>query len=568
MDSAQPSLKIGALFGLLVSLPILAIQAVASALFGTAFLPFVVFDFIARVAPGFVITQSIDAMVAVLAGLGLSVADTAKTVEQMIGIVLVVIVAAVVGQIVFALKRNTDFEAVGVGVGLISALLFCIMLIVVNPQVRAGIGINFIWGVVSVVSLAALIDWGYEQLTAKPTVPEGMTVEQNERRQFLVRTGTTSAAVTVVGAGLAGVLNTALPRESVSEFSGSTSLGGSDDNTYQTPQEAVEALDASSYQPIGGEIAGIVGSFAVGNADAELEPAPGTRPEVTPLDDHYQIDINSIPPRLDENDWRLLVTGLVDNPREFTLRELVEDFDQVDEWVTLACISNFIGGDLIGTTRWTGLRLADLLDAVGVQDRASHIRMDGADGFFEYLALDLVRSDERIMLAYAWDGQALKQKHGFPLRIWLPDHYGMKQPKWLTSLDVIDEGGNGYWVRRGWSATALMNQTSVVDTVAVDDAFEEDGQMYIPIGGIAHAGDRSISKVEVRVDGGQWIEAEIREPLSDVTWVLWRYDWPLQEGNHRFEVRSVDGEGEPQSERNRVVRPDGATGIHGLEATV
>lgn len=559
MESLKPKLETGALVGLIVGLPVLAIQAVVAALIGTAFIPFVLFDFIARVTPGALITQAIDTMVNTLVVLGLSVADTAKTVEQAAGIVMVIIAGALVGLLIFAIKRNTSFEAVGVGIGLMAGLAFNVMLIVVRPVLPTGIGLNFIWGLITTLALCYAIDYIYEELGRQKSPTVEMSAEQNQRRQFLIKAGTTSAAVTVVGAGLAGVLSTAIRRETVADVPANSPDGTSGQGSTAAP-------NASNYQPIAAEIAGIVGGFAVGNPDAELEPAPGTRPEITPLDDHYQIDINSIPPRVEENSWRLLVTGLVDNPREFTLSELVEDFEQVDEWVTLSCISNFIGGDLIGTTRWTGLRLADLLDAVGLQERASHIRMDGADGFFEYLDLNLVREDDRIMLAYAWDGQALKQKHGFPLRIWLPDHYGMKQPKWLTSLDVIDENGDGYWVRRGWSRTALMNQVSVVDTIAVDDTYEEEGQMYVPIGGMAHAGDRSISKVEVRVDNGEWVEAEIRQPLGEATWVLWRYDWAIEPGDHEFAVRSVDGNAEPQEEFNRVVRPDGATGIHSARA--
>ncbi len=569
MESTKPKLGAGALVGLIVSLPILAINGLVAALLGTAFLPFIFFDFIARVTPGALITAAIDTLVNTLVLLGLSVANTAKTVEQAAGVVIVVIAGVIIGLIIFAIKRNTDFEAVGVGIGLMVGLVYAIMLIVVNPFLPTGIGLNFIWGIIVCMALAYGIDYIYDELNRNPTPVEGMTVEQNERRSFLIKAGSTSAAVTVVGAGLAGVLSTTINRDSVAEVNstsnGSSSSGRSGPSAGSDGAAQLEAADG--YQPIAAEIPALIGSFAITNEDADLQPAPGTRPEVTPLVDHYQIDINALPPQIEESNWRLLVTGLVNDPRDFSLRELVEEFDQVDEWVTLACISNFIGGDLISTTRWTGLRLADLLGAVGLQENASHVRMDGADGFFEYLSLDLVREDERIMLAYAWDGQALLQKHGFPLRIWLPDHYGMKQPKWLISLDVIDEDGDGYWVRRGWSKTALMNQVSVVDTVAVNDSYDMDGVTYVPIGGIAHAGDRSISKVEVKVDDGQWVEAQIREPLSDVTWVLWRYDWPLQEGEHTFAVRSVDGNGDPQSEMNRVVRPDGATGIHS-ETTV
>ena len=144
------------------------------------------------------------------------------------------------------------------------------------------------------------------------------------------------------------------------------------------------------------------------------------------------------------------------------------------------------------------------------------------DGFYETVDLDLIASDERIMLAYAWDGHPIPFDHGFPLRIWLPDRYGMKQPKWITEIEITSEYRKGYWVGRGWDEIAQVQAISVIDTVAVDDVIDRDGQRLIPIGGIAFAGDRGISKVEVKVDDGPWREAQLRAPLSETPWVVWR----------------------------------------------
>ena len=166
------------------------------------------------------------------------------------------------------------------------------------------------------------------------------------------------------------------------------------------------------------------------------------------------------------------------------------------------------------------------------------------------------------MLAYAWDGLPLPFDHGFPLRIWLPDHYGLKQPKWITGMEVVSEYQPGYWVERSWDKEARVKATSVIDTVAVKDLVEIDGQFLIPIGGIAFAGDRGISKVEVSVDDGPWQEAWVRAPLSETTWVIWRYEWPFAEGQHTFEVRCAEADGTPQIEEDRGNRPSGATGIH------
>jgi DMSO/TMAO reductase YedYZ molybdopterin-dependent catalytic subunit len=172
------------------------------------------------------------------------------------------------------------------------------------------------------------------------------------------------------------------------------------------------------------------------------------------------------------------------------------------------------------------------------------------------------------MLCYAWDGHELPIDHGYPLRIWIPDRYGMKQPKWITGIEVTDEYKEGYWVERNWDEVARVKTTSVIDTVAANAIIEDGDQELVPVGGIAFSGARGISKVEVRVDGGPWQEAKLRSPLSETTWVIWRYDWPFEEGEHTFEVRCAEGDGTPQIEEESDNRPSGATGIHSYEATL
>jgi hypothetical protein len=245
--------------------------------------------------------------------------------------------------------------------------------------------------------------------------------------------------------------------------------------------------------------------------------------------------------------------------------EQIRAYEQTHQFVTLACISNRIAGDLIGTQRWTGVSLKRLLEDVPLKPNATHLKISSADNFDEFVSLDLIRNDERIMLAYEWDGLPLEVKHGFPLRIYIPDHYGMKQPKWITNIEAVEGWQEGYWVRRGWDKDALMRATSVIDTVAVTEAFVgNDNQQYIPMGGIAHAGDRGISKVEVRINDDEWVEARLRSPISETTWVIWRYDWPFQPGEHVITVRCVEGDGSAQIEASASSRPSGATGLHSV----
>jgi hypothetical protein len=144
----------------------------------------------------------------------------------------------------------------------------------------------------------------------------------------------------------------------------------------------------------------------------------------------------------------------------------------------------------------------------------------------------------------------------------------MKQPKWITSMQVTDQYTEGYWVERNWDELAQIKTTSVIDTVAVNSIIENGGQMLVPVGGIAFAGDREISKVEVRVDSGPWEAAQLRTPLSDTTWVIWRYDWHFEAGEHTFEVRCAEGDGTPQIEATQGNRPSGSTGIHSFEIEI
>ncbi|HEC23032.1 MAG TPA: molybdopterin-binding oxidoreductase, partial [Chloroflexi bacterium] len=351
--------------------------------------------------------------------------------------------------------------------------------------------------------------------------PAPLSAGQLERRRFLIRLGGATAAITVVGAGLGAALTRREGSSSVAE----------------SPPEGTPTAAPSA-------------------DDGLLEPAPGTRPETTPIERHYRIDINLTPPAIDEADWRLRITGMVDNPLELTLDDLRNNYEPIDRFITLECISNRIGGNLIGTTLWTGASLQAVLADAGVQEGAAYIRIHARDGFWEILPLETLYADERIMLTYGMDGQPLQQKHGFPLRIYIPDRFGMKQPKWITELEVMATYDQGYWVERGWDEEARVRATSVIDTVQAID------ENTVAIGGIAYAGARGISKVEVQIDEGEWVEAQLRPPLSDTTWVIWRYDWPFEAGAHVFRVRCYEGDGTPQIEEENDPHPSGATGIH------
>ena len=533
----KPALLIGALVGALLTLPLTAILFAADMLLGLPFIPFDLFDFVSRLLPGALLTFGIDMMVDMIISFNMGeVSAAAKTAEQLMGLGAFVASGIVIASVFYGLINRSGSAARSLLPGALLGLALGALMMLISTQVNltatAAIPAQILWVLLSFGLWGVAANWIYNDLAhsdAKTKVDEStgetIEVEALDRRQFIIRIGGASALLTVVGAGLGAL---------IANRPGEGKVAG----------EATPATDA------------------LPNVADDFESAPGTRPEYTPLDDHYRIDISSRPPVIDAGEWRLDVTGLVDNPVSLSLGDLYDKFERVDRFITLSCISNRIGGTLISTTKWSGFRASEFLDLVQPQDGAVALKISGADRFDEFVTLDVLRSDDRIMFAYEWDDQPLKQKHGFPLRIYIPDRYGMKQPKWIESIEFVDAWEEGYWVRRGWSVEAMVNTTSVVDTVAADGILKDGDGYIVPVGGIAYAGAKRISRVEISVNDGEWQPAKLRMPLSELTWVIWRYDWRFQEGEHRFAVRAFDGDGVMQSLENRPTRPDGATGVH------
>jgi hypothetical protein len=275
------------------------------------------------------------------------------------------------------------------------------------------------------------------------------------------------------------------------------------------------------------------------------------------------LDIDTSPPVTDQASWTLDVKGLFDHPRTLRLSDLLA-YPAVTQPITLSCISNPIGGDLISTSNWIGVRLGVVLQDLGLRPEAKELYIKAADGFYESVVMEDMM-DPRTLLVYGMNGDALPAAHGFPLRLYIPNRYGMKQPKWMTSIEAIGQEASGYWEERGWSAQARPHIVSIIDTVAKD--YVQNGR--IPVGGIAWAGDRGIQRVELQIDQGEWMEAELRTPpLGPLTWVQWRYDWPSVSGLHTFTVRATDGTGMLQIGESRPPYPDGATGYDSVSVTI
>lgn len=547
---------LGALVGLMLTAPLGALFFLFSQLFKLALVPFDLFEWISKLQfLGPLIIQGIEIMKNMLVVVGLSVKDYAKTTEQLMAILLFLVVGVVAVAAYFeTMSRSSSGSGgrSGLVLGAVVGVPLMIIVAVVDINSQALQTVNAVYTLGAFLAWGAAAQWFQTRLAEKPVAaksaaaegdakPEPLTLEQLDRRRFLVRAGAATAAITVVGAGLSSVL-----ASSTSQAGSSQVAGSSGPKLTPTPIPTRPPLP---------------------NMDAELQPAPGTRPEYTPLDQHYRIDINLQYPEIDGTSYALPIDGLVNKQLKLTLDD-IKKYPSMDQYITLACISNNVGGDLIGTTRWTGVSLQKILADADLMPDAKYLYIEASDGFFESVPIDVVMSDERVMLCYAWDGQTLPEEHGFPLRIYIPNHYGMKQPKWITHIEATAQEKLGYWVVRGWDHDAIMKATSVVDTVAVANVYEKNGQKLIPVGGIAHAGSRSVSKVQVKVDNGAWVDAQLRKPLSDLTWVIWRYDWPMQTGEHVFSVRCVDGDGVPQIETPADVLPSGATGIDSVQATI
>jgi DMSO/TMAO reductase YedYZ molybdopterin-dependent catalytic subunit len=318
-------------------------------------------------------------------------------------------------------------------------------------------------------------------------------------------------------------------------------------------------------------------SIPPGSIFAEETLAPFVASELTPNDKFYRIDTNIIVPSVDANTWRLNVRGLVrNNPLQFTYDEL-KAIPSTSEYATLECISNEIDGDLISTAYWKGVSLKSILEKAQVLPGTIYIVFRCSDGYDVGIPLDRGLMDGTI-LAYEMNGVPLPAEHGFPVRAIVPGLYGMMNAKWITDIELVDTVYEGFWQRRGWANNARYQTHSkiVFPGDALRNRFEELSTnaptvgSKSPIAGIAFAGERGISKVEVSTDGGNtWQSASIKDPLSSNSWVLWALDWiPQNKGRYNIVVRATDKAGNLQTAEIRDIYPNGATGYHSVEETV
>jgi DMSO/TMAO reductase YedYZ molybdopterin-dependent catalytic subunit len=388
---------------------------------------------------------------------------------------------------------------------------------------------SLVGALVGIAALAVLLPMASTAPTATGTSVTGTAqdprVKVADRRTFLTVAGSVGLAAAVTGFVSRGLRGTSV---------------------------ATKSRAATVLPPAGHSVA--VPATQPFSADA-------LTPYVTSNADFYRIDTAIFVPQVDASTWKMTIGGMVDHPVTFSYADLL-GMDLVEEPVTIACVSNEVGGHLIGNALWRGVPLAKLLGEAGVQSGATQIVGRSVDDFTVGFPTEKALDGRTAMIAVGMNGEPLPVKHGFPARLIVAGLYGyVSATKWLKEITLTRlEDFDAYWVPRGWSKLGPVKTESRVD-IPRSGATMPAGKMTI--GGVAWAPTRGISRVEVSIDKGPWLEARLGEVASKNTWVQWLYDWnDAKPGSHAVSVRATDGTGEVQTEQPATPAPDGASGYH------
>lgn len=322
-------------------------------------------------------------------------------------------------------------------------------------------------------------------------------------------------------------------------------------------------------------VSGDRNAFALPKIEVAAPPVPSAvQPQgvalpsfVTPNDEFYRIDTALAVPQLSRADWQLRIHGMVD--REITYRfEDLEKFEVVEKLVTLTCVSNPVGGDLIGNAAWTGYRVRDLLAEAGIHPDADMVLSMSIDGFTAGSPVEALTDDRDSLLAVGMNGQPLPTAHGYPARLVVPGLYGyVSATKWVVDLELTRfDRAQGYWTPLGWSAHGPIKTQSRID---VPRSGQDVPQGAVTFGGVAWAQNRGVRAVEVRIDDGDWQQADLGANYANDTWRLWSFRWQATDpGLHTIAVRAIDNTGAVQTGDIADPVPDGATGWHTVSFAV
>ncbi len=404
----------------------------------------------------------------------------------------------------------------------------------------------------------------------------------------LTRSGAASADVVPVVAGFVtwvGVLSflTSAPDPSSSRAVPARVDGAPDRLGEPTAPARRTFLVRAGAVALGSLVVGIGGSL-LGRKRREVEAArarldlpvtPGAVPSGAQLDgldpwrvpnpEFYRIDTAVVVPAVDVDEWRLRIHGMVERELTLTFQDLL-DRQLTEAWVTLCCVSNPVGGDLVGNAWWSGVRVADLLAEAGPLPGADAVLQRSEDGWSCGTPLGALTDDRDSLLAIAMNGAPLPLEHGFPVRMVVPGLYGyVSATKWVVDLEVSRfDRIDAYWTQRGWAELGPVRTQSRIDVPRSNHRVMAG---EIRVGGVAWAQHTGIDKVEVRLDGGPWTEVELGRVPSTDTWVQWEGTVEAEAGVHTLAVRATDASGYEQTGVQRDVVPDGATGWHTVEFT-
>jgi DMSO/TMAO reductase YedYZ molybdopterin-dependent catalytic subunit len=300
-------------------------------------------------------------------------------------------------------------------------------------------------------------------------------------------------------------------------------------------------------------------------ADGTLDALAGLSPYVTPNKAFYRIDNALTVPQVDPKNWKLTINGMVDTPFSITYDELLA-MDLVELPVTLSCVSNEVGGTLVGNAMWRGVPLSTLLDRAGVRAGGAQVLARSVDDFTAGFPIEAVHDGRHALLAIGMNGEPLPVAHGFPARLVVAGLYGyVSAVKWIEKISITSMDEDGYWIPRGWSKLGPIKTQSRID---VPRASARIMAGTTAVAGVAWAPTRGIAKVEVQIDDGEWQPCRLGRPLSNETWVQWVYEWAAQPGRRTIRVRATDGTGALQSIKNTNPAPNGAEGLHTIKVTV
>jgi len=430
----------------------------------------------------------------------------------------------------------------------------------IGPLGFAAFGLFGLWALArypdtatlaSIVGASAATGVGIGTLTlllnrAKvPSPPPAVTVEDprrpaHNRRSFLQWTS---------GAGALAVVG----------------VGASRFNPHPSRTELARAA-VTLPNPVPSAVANPLNADGVTQTDAFN--VPGLSPWLTSTenDGFYRIDTALRIPQVELDTWALTITGLVNEELSLTYDDLLA-MDLVERTVTLSCVSNPIGGELVGNAVWLGVPLNDVLEMAGVQPTAEQIVGRSVDGFTAGFPRSVLDDGRSAPVAVGMNGEPLPLRHGFPARLIVAGLYGyVSATKWLDEIRLTTwDGFDGYWIPRGWSKLGPMKVASRID-VPSERSTVTTG--VTPIAGVAWSPGPGIDEVQVRVDNGPWKTADLAVVGSKETWVQWRIDWDASPGRHLIEARAINGNGDVQSAGPRPVAPDGAEGYHRIEVQV